>query len=285
MKILIIGGSRFVGPLLVRKLVTNGHAVTVFNRGKIKTEYPESVNFIKGDRNSGFNIDQHFDVVIDTCAYNGRQTKTALDDLSYDFFIHFGSVASYKKTEVFPLVEESPSGDWPFMGEYSKGKVECEKVLSESGKKYASIRPVYILGPDNYIDRENFIYTRINEEQTIILPGNGQALIQFVFVQDVVEILTLLAERKIEGVFNCASDEAITLKGLTEYMAELVNKKPLIQYNSSADGSNYDGTEFPFANENMVCSNQKLKDIGIKFTPLLDGLRDDFNSYYKAALK
>jgi nucleoside-diphosphate-sugar epimerase len=285
MEILVIGGSRFVGPVLVKQLLSNGHHVTIFNRGQIQSEYPESVTFIRGDRNDGFSIKSHFDVVIDTCAYNGAHTKTALHDLSYDFFIHFGTVASYKKSEIFPLTEDSHSGDWPFMGEYNKGKVECELELEASGRKYASIRPDYILGPHNYLDREHFIYSRIHRGQPLVLPGNGQALCQFVFAQDVAAIMVMLAEGQITGAFNCSSDEAITLKGLTEYMAELVGKKPIIRYNPTADGENHDESEFPFANENLLCSNQKLKDLGFTFTPLLEGLKSDFNSYYKGLLK
>lgn len=284
MEILVIGGSRFVGPILVNKLVSNGHKVTIFNRGLLQANYSELVTFIGGDRNQGFNITKHFDAVIDTCAYNGKQTRTALSDLSYDFFVHFGTVASYKQPKLFPLTEESASGDWPFMGEYNKGKVECENELQQSGKKYASIRPVYILGPNNYLDRENFIYSRIKSQQSLVLPGNGQALIQFVFAEDVADILVFLTEKRTSGVFNCASDELITLKGLTECMADLVGNKPVIQYNNSADRENHNENEFPFANENLVCSNQKIKNLGFEFTPLLTGLKNDFESYYKKLL-
>lgn len=281
MKILIIGGSRFVGPILVTKLLAAQHDVTIFNRGLVNADYPEGVTFIKGDRDEGFGVDQHFDAVIDMCAYTGAQTQKALDELSYDFFLHFGSVASYKKSEIFPLTEDSPSGDWPFMGDYNKGKVECENVLASSGKKYASIRPTYILGPNNYLDREAFIYSRINKGETVVLPGNGQALTQYVFADDVAAIIVLLVEKQAEGAYNCVGDELITVKGLTKAMAELVGKPVQITYNPKADGENHVEEEFPFANENLVCSNQKIKRLGFTFTPLLSGLKDDYESYYK----
>lgn len=285
MKILVIGGSRFVGPLLVGKLVANKHAISVFNRGHVQTKYPEGVTFIKGDRDQGFNIDQHFDVVIDMCAYNGKQAQAALDELNYDFFIHFGTVASYKEPSLFPLAEDAELGDWPFMGDYNKGKVECEQVLQASGKKYAVVRPTYILGAGNYINRENFIYQLIHKGEPITLPGNGQALSQFVFAQDVADILIMLAEKQIDGVFNVNGDEMITLQALVEHMSELVGKKPIIKYNPTADRENHIEDEFPFANENLITSNQKLKDLGFEFTPLLEGLKADFESYYKPLLK
>ena len=54
MKILIIGGSRFVGPLLVNLLQKKGHKLTVFNRGTILENYPPSIKYVKGDRDKGF---------------------------------------------------------------------------------------------------------------------------------------------------------------------------------------------------------------------------------------
>ncbi|MBI4162212.1 MAG: NAD-dependent epimerase/dehydratase family protein [Candidatus Aenigmarchaeota archaeon] len=280
MDMLVIGGSRFVGPIIVEKLLAKNHKITVFNRGKIQDKY-KKVEFIKGDRNKGFDTDRHFDVVIDTCAYTGQQTKSAIDSLDFDFFMNFGTAASYKKSEIFPLTEDSPIGDWPVWGDYNKGKVECENVLEKSGISFATIRPVYILGPKNYCDRENFICSRIKNNKPLTLPGNGQALVQFVFAKDVAESIVLLVEKRLEGNFNCAGNETITLKGLVHEMGKIVGKEPVIKFNASADGENHKESEFPFANENFFCTNNKLKRIGIKFTPLAKGLKEDYESYYK----
>lgn len=284
MKVLIIGGARFVGPVLVSKLIAKNHQITIFNRGQHTTEYPAGVEFVKGDRNEGFKLDQHYDVVIDMCAYTGPQTKTALEQLSYGFFIHFGTAAAYAKSEIFPLTEDSPVGEWPAWGDYNKGKVECEQELEKSGKKYASIRPVYILGVANYMDRESFIYKQLHSGAAITLPGNGQAVSNFVFVQDVADILVMLAEKQFTGAFNCAGDESITMLGLVQEQAKLLGVEPKVTYNPAADGANHIEDEFPFANENFVCSNQKLKDLGFSFTPLLAGIKADYEAYYRQRL-
>src|SRR3989344_7902571 len=102
MKILIIGGSRFVGPLVVEKLLKNKHDITIFNRGKIQSNY-NKVKFIQGDRRDGFNIKDKFDVVIDTCAYKGEHIKKVIEELNFDYYLNFGTAASYKKTNNFPL--------------------------------------------------------------------------------------------------------------------------------------------------------------------------------------
>ena len=274
-----------MGPLLIEQLLNDGHNLVVYNRGTIRSEYGENVQFIKGDRNDGFRIDEHFDVVIDTCAYTSLHTQKAIDDLDFDFFLHIGTVASYKKTEIFPLSESSKLGEWPLWGAYNKGKVDCEKVLENSGIKYASLRPVYILGPGNYVDREHFIYSHIDKSLPLKLPGNGEALIQFVFCKDVVNSIVSIAQNKFVGAFNCAGDEAITLKGLVEAMGEIVDKTPNLVFNPETDGERFDENEFPFANENMICSNEKIKKLGIKFTPLITGLETDYLNHYKKSLQ
>ncbi|OHA02015.1 MAG: hypothetical protein A3C11_00025 [Candidatus Sungbacteria bacterium RIFCSPHIGHO2_02_FULL_49_12] len=282
MKVCIIGGSRFVGPYLVKLLTSHGHRVTVFNRGGQQSVYPEGVRFCEGDRNQGFwGVAGHFDVVIDMCAYTGAETARALDELSFDHFIHMSTAAAYQKTEIFPLTESSPIGVWPLWGDYNRGKVECERVLAESGMPSAIIRPVYILGPRNYADREHFIYSRILSGQEIILPGNGQALVQFVFAEEVAEAIALIVENRIEGAFNIAGDDIITLEGLVVEMAKILGKKPKIQFNPNADGEKFNEAEFPFANENLVLSNERIKKLGASFVTLRGGLKDDFENYYR----
>lgn len=282
MNILIIGGSRFVGPHLISLLLKNKHNLTVFNRGSIQFSYPKGVYVVQGDRDKGFGSLGKFDVVIDMCAYTGDQTKRALKELTFDYFLNFGTVASYKKTEIFPLTEDSTIGDWPSFGEYNKGKVACEQVLEKSGVKYATIRPVYILGPKNYCDRENFIYSRIKKGVPLNLPGNGLGVAQFVFVDEVAKAIATLVEGKITGSFNVSGNEEITVIGLVEEMGKIVGKKPIIQFNPNAIGLNFNEAEFPFDNENLIVSNDKIKKLGIQFIQLIDGLKRDYKNYYKA---
>ena len=283
-KVLVIGGSRFVGPALIKKLSAGNFDITVFNRGLINSDYPAGVRFMKGNRNTGFNIPEHFDTVIDMCAYTGAHTKRALEELRFDFFVHMSTAAVYKKTEIFPLTEESPIGAWPLWGDYNKGKVECERILTASKIKFAVIRPVYILGPNNYCDRERFIYSRIKNNAPILLPGNGEALIQFVFAEDVARSIALIAEKDAAGVFNCAGDDVITLKGLVEEMRQIMRLKPKLQYNPKTDGDQFAISEFPFANQNLICDNTKLKDSGVTFKALTKGLAEDYHEYYESKI-
>lgn len=282
MKILVIGGSRFVGPLVINLLIKHKHDVTVFNRGNLQTKYPSTVKYVQGSRDKNFKLPEKFDAVIDTCAYNGKQTQKAVKELRFDYFLHFGTVASYQETKIFPITEEFETGIWPAFGDYNKGKVECEKVLAKSKIKYASIRPVYILGPKNYCDRENFIYSRINKGEPLIIPGDGKGLAQFVFADEVAKIMVELTEKQIIGSYNVCGNEYISLTGLVHEMGKIVGKKPVTKYNPRAIGANYKKEEFPFDNETMVISNEKIKNtLGFKFRPLVSGLRQDYKNYYQ----
>lgn len=281
MHALIIGGSQFIGPYVINELLKNNNQITVFNRGLVKDAYSPVVTFIRGDRNEGFYIDQHFDVVIDMCAYHSAHTKRVLDELHFDFLVHISTAAVYQKTEIFPLREDSsPLGSWPLWGEYNQGKVACEQLLAKSGVPFASVRPVYILGPRNSVERERFIYSKLKEGEPLLLPGNGGALMQFSFVYDVAKLITWLANDKISGAFNCSSSEYITLRGLVKEMSNIMGVNYTLKFNPSADGDKFKEKEFPFANENFVCSNEKLKKLGFEFTPLLEGLKNDYKNYY-----
>jgi len=282
--VLIIGGSRFIGPRIIDRLLDKKFAVTVFNRGNVKNSYPPGVMFVRGDRKKGFPFKNSFDLVIDMCAYRGEDTKIALRELRFNFFIHMGTAAAYRKSEIFPLYEESPLGDWPVWGEYNQGKVACEEVLKKSGMLYAAVRPVYVLGARNHLNRERFIYQSIKNNKQLILPGDGRALTQYVFADEVADAVLRLVETRTEGPINCAGDDYITLVGLVKVMAGLLGKEPIIRFNHAADGENHDEEEFPFANEHFIVSNERAKKIGIKFVSLQEGLMRDYEDYYKKVI-
>ena len=282
MKILIIGGSRFVGPILVEMLLKHKHQITVFNRGTLQTKYPKTVKFVQGDRDKGFGLKEKYDAVIDMCAYSGKQTQKAIKELKFDYFLNFGTVAAYKRTEIFPITEEFPIGIWPGWGDYNRGKAECEKILAKSKIKYCSIRPVYILGPKNYCDRENFIYSRIKKGESLSLPVNGLGVVQFVFVDEVANIIVELTEKKILGTYNVNGDDIISVVGLVQEMAKIVGKKPIIKYDPHNTGDNFDENKFPFDNDTIIQSNEKIKRLGFKFKSLIEGLKKDYKNYYKA---
>ena len=281
MKILVIGGTRFIGPPLVRDLFLRGHATTVLNRGTRPVSFPHGVNSVVGDRTRKISLPGHFDVVIDTCAYKPEDISRVFEGIHSDHYLHVGTAASYRKTHLFPLTEESPIGEWPFWGSYGVGKAACEEYLMQSGRRYGVIRPVYILGKNNPVPRESFIYAALRRGDTIRVPGNGLALVQFVFVEDVVSSIVRMAETQATGAYNCCGPDVVTLRGLVGEMASIAGVEPDMEDNPATDGTHHDVKEFPFGNEHFFCSNRKLTMLGVEFTPLIEGLRRDYDEFYK----
>lgn len=279
-KILIVGGTRYIGPLLLELLQKDQLQITVFNRGNREFNY-EGIEHVIGDRNQGFAAlkGKRFDVVYDMCAYIGLQTKRLLEEVDFNFLVHLGTVASYKAPSVFPVREDYPMGEW-FWGDYGKGKAECEETLAKSKLKHAILRPTYILGATNYLDRESFIYSKLMAEETIYIPGDGLALNQFVFSDEVANSLYLLGSKKIEGAYNCVGDDYLTIIDLVNGMGEICGKKPKIKLDPKHDSGNQDESLFPFANENFVCSNEKIKKLGITFAPIFEHLKLDWEAGY-----
>lgn len=281
MDILIIGGTRFVGPHIIRVLLSAGHVLTMFNRGVHKSSVPDHVRHIEGNRENDLSrVQGHFDLVIDMCAYQGEHVEKLYSEVSFNKYILMSSAAVYAESDVFPLIEDrSPMGPCSMWGEYNKGKVAAEQVVVSRDVSYAIIRPVYILGENNSHDRENFIYSRIKKRIPIRIPGNEKSIAQFVFVQDVARMIGLMVEQDLTGVFNCSGDEYVTLEGLVKSMGRIVGIEPIFDFSLKGETS-LDEKEFPFGSGHFFCSNEKIKKYGMEFTPLITGLEHDYQSYY-----
>jgi dTDP-glucose 4,6-dehydratase len=304
MHLLILGGTRFLGLNFLKTILNSGNRITLFNRGSMQeVNLFKDIQIIKGDRNRKSDVEvlqnKLFDVVVDFSGYTRYQIELMVHQLSgkIGHYIYCSSGAVYEETEKFPLTEDQKIGNWPIWGEYGRGKLESELYLWDtflkSGFPLTIIRPVFILGPDNYLDREKFIISRILNNSPILLPGGGQSISQFVFVDEVSKaIVNLLKEpfKHIGEVYNCCGDEFITLFGLVELFATKLKKDVnIIDINLKryqiADIPYEAEDIFPFSNSHFICSNEKLrKAIGCKFRSLDTGIEDLINSYTKQPL-
>ena len=151
MKILVMGGTRFVGKSLVEKLLTHNHDIDIFTRGNKVN--PEKTNLIKGDRNSLESAaklkNKTYDVVYDISGRELEQTKLLLENLDSSFqrYIYVSSAAVYKYNCELPLSENDPIDP----DSRHKGKFETENWLINQKIPFTSFRPTYIYGPGNYL--------------------------------------------------------------------------------------------------------------------------------------
>jgi 2'-hydroxyisoflavone reductase len=228
MKILIIGGTKFLGRHLTRAALRNGHEVTLFNRGtKYADEAFENAGQIHGDRNSGLaNLaGRSFDACIDTCGYLPQSVTASAEFLrdAVNRYIFVSSISAYRDfrqknfDETAPLAELSdeqrerfgqidPKGELtgPVLGEmYGALKVLCEGAVEAAMPGRVSIvRPGLIVGEFDWTDRFSYWVMRVAKGGTVLAPGNPERFVQFIDAGDLAAWMIKAAEESQTGIFN-----------------------------------------------------------------------------------
>jgi nucleoside-diphosphate-sugar epimerase len=231
MRILIMGGTRFIGVYLTQLLVEQGHEVVLFNRGNRLAPSLEGVGQIIGDRTDAAQLKaklspENFDAIFDN---NGRElTDTQpLAEIFQDrvqHFVYMSSAGVYLKSDQLPHVE----GDAVDPKSRHKGKHETEAYLTQLGLPFTSIRPTYIYGPRNYNELEGWFFDRIVRDRPIPIPGNGLHITQLGHVKDLAKAMTQVLgnERAIKQIYNISGDRFVTFDGLARASAVAAGKSP-----------------------------------------------------------
>ena len=218
MKILVVGGTRFVGKAIVSRLLEKGNSLTLFTRGN--KSVPDHVRHIKGDRNEDDDLkqlqDTNYDVIIDSSGRTREQTERILEfsgPPNYRF-VYISSAGIYSSSQSLPLSEDSP------LDKNSRhiGKAETESFLEDRRIPFTSFRPTYIYGPGNYNPIETWFFDRITNNKIIPMPGDGQLITQLGHVSDLAEaiVLSLESNKSENSIYNCSGKKGITIKGLIE---------------------------------------------------------------------
>ncbi|MBI3173760.1 MAG: NAD-dependent epimerase/dehydratase family protein [Chloroflexi bacterium] len=212
MKLLIIGGTRFLGRHLVDSALTRGHEVTLFNRGKSNPDLFPQVKTIHGDREK--DLDQltghRWDAVIDTCGYIPRIVRLSAEALkdshSYVFISSISVYADFSKIgidendAVGVLREETEE----VTGEsYGPLKALCERAVQDVfGARGVVVRPGLIVGPHDPTDRFTYWPVRVSRGGDVLVPDRPDVLTQIIDVRDLSDFIIKLVEDKVSGVFN-----------------------------------------------------------------------------------
>ncbi len=289
-KVLIMGGSIFIGKAIAEKFISLGDTVYILNRGNHTC--PEGAIQLLADRNDVENLskllkDYTFDVVVDCSAYELSQTKLLFDILKdkVNHFIHISSAAVYSDTGIFPFCENSSRGLQNAWGDYSKNKYLCEEFLFEMWEKtkfpVTIIRPFYVYGPSNKLDRESYVFSRILNEKTIIIPSRGKPLVQFGHIDDLCDAIALLCgnEKTFGEAYNISGDEYISFVGWVKLCAHVVNKEAKIEL-INEESYGYKARDwFPFRAINFIGDCSKIKtDVGfINKYSIFEGLKQTFH--------
>ena len=288
MKILVMGGTRFVGKSLVEKLINQNHDIDLFTRGN--RPHLKGTNLIKGDRNIIENFvkikNNKYDYIFDISGRELNQTKILLDNVKDDFkrYIYVSSAGVYKNLSELPLIESDPVDK----NSRHKGKFETENWLKQNKVPFTSFRPTYIYGPNNYNKIENWFFERIINFKTIPIPGDGNLITQLGHVSDLTDVMIncINYDKTKNNIYNCSGDKAITIKGLIFKCAEACNiDKTKIELKEfeyiNLDPKSRKG--FPLRLSHYQTSITKVKS-DMNWEPkfdLLNGLRNSFENDFK----
>lgn len=218
MKVLIIGGTRFVGYHLTKTLLASGHSVTHFNRGKSNPDAFPQVETILGDRFTDLGLipQQELDLVIDTCAYVPRAVDLLSKHLvdSAKNYLLISTISVYRDGGLVQLgstLKEPLFDTEEVNGEtYGGLKVACEQVAHDHwGDRLITLRPGLIVGPDDPTDRFTYWPLRFHLGGNILVPDCGDRRFSSVDVRDLADFARTLAEKGILGTFNVENSDLV----------------------------------------------------------------------------
>ncbi len=235
LRILILGGTAFLGPATVAVARARGHEITLFNRGRTNQHLYPDLPKLKGDRFDDLTALENgeWDVCIDNSGYIPR-TVTAAAELLKDKvkqYIFISSISVFKdfsvrgldeKSEVGTLTDEeiaAATGMRDITGEnYGPLKALCEQANTQVfGRNACNIRPGLIVGPMDRSDRFTYWPVRVSKGGEVLAPGTPDTVTQVIDVRDLAEFIVLAAEKGYSGTYNATSPaEELTMGELLD---------------------------------------------------------------------
>ena len=298
MKILILGGTRFLGRHLVESALARGYEVTLFNRGKTNPSLFLQVEGILGDRERDLDrlSGRVWDAVIDTCGYVPRIVRMSAVKLKNAVYryVFISSLSVYADFSKIGVEENDPVGimndrdiDENSPETYGPRKALCEQAVQEAlGEERALIvRPGLIVGPHDPTDRFTYWPVRVARGGKVLAPDRPDAPIQIIDVRDLSKFIIKLVEEEISGVFNATGPDyklslgkmletckQVSKSGATFRWApvEFLNQNNVAPWSDLPAWLPDSGESAGFAQVNV----SKAIHAGLKFRPLEDTVHD-----------
>jgi 2'-hydroxyisoflavone reductase len=300
MKLLIIGGTRFVGRHLVEAALARGHTITLFNRGQSNPDLFPQVEQLHGDRTTDLAVlqDRSWDAVIDTCGYVPRIVSLSAQALvgHTDRYVFISTVSVYTDSV---YAEDNPNGmdeNSPLAtlknesieevnGEtYGGLKVLCEKAVEAVYPDRALIiRPGLIVGPHDPTDRFTYWPWRVAQGGEVLAPGNPDQPVQIIDARDLAEWIVLMVEAKRTGIFNAVGpDYVLTTRRMLEACVAVCNPQARLTWVDEAfllERKVEPWSELPVwvpEKESALetCSNARAIAAGLRFRSIEETIRD-----------
>jgi 2'-hydroxyisoflavone reductase len=228
LRILLLGGTGFIGPWQVHRILEHGHELSLFNRGRTEPQFFQElfgqVETLVGDRDGDLTAlegSRRWDVVIDNSGYTPEQagaTARLLRD-RVDSYLFVSTQSVYASRAEIGIDEtaavgmsDAPDEEWEGYGPM-KALAERE-VRSAFGDRCTIVRPGVVAGPGDRSDRFTYWAARIDRGGEILAPNTPEDPVQFIDVRDLADFMVHLAEEEVRGTFNVVGPEGdLTLTG------------------------------------------------------------------------
>lgn len=213
MSLLVLGGTGFIGPHMVREALRRGHAVTLFNRGRTNNELFPDLETITGDRAG--NLDglkgRSWDAVVDNSGYMPQQVRASSRLLAdnIEHYIFISSISAYASfasanNEDSPLASLDAVPDEFSWQNYGALKAISEKWAADEigDDRYTVLRPTYICGPGDHTDRFTYWPVRASKGGSMLWPGSPDQPLQIIDVRDLANFVVDCLEHRTTGIYN-----------------------------------------------------------------------------------
>ena len=299
MKILIIGGTKFLGRHLVDSALAHGHTVTLFNRGKTDPNLFQQLETILGDREHDISklAGREWDAVVDVAGYVPRIVRLSASSLegSVGRYVFISSISAYDESifkkigidesdAVGKLKDESVE---EITGEtYGPLKALCEKtVLDLYGNRGLVIRPGLIVGPNDPTDRFTYWPVRVARGGEVLAPEKPEVPVQIIDVRDLSEFVIKMIEANASDIYNATGpDYELTFGEMLKACKKVSGSDATFKWASAEFLKQHNVAEWsdmpvwvPDNEENAGFSRMdvsKAINAGMKFRPLEETVRD-----------
>jgi nucleoside-diphosphate-sugar epimerase len=287
MKVLVVGGTRFMGKHLVNSLLAIKHDVTILTRGITPDDFGEKVKRIVVDRTDSDSVKialsgHNYDIIFDSLAYCSNDVKIILDAAICKKYIFISSLSVYEKIHLDIKEEDFDPlkkpliwcnrDDYPY--DEIKRQAECAAFQKYAHIKLIAVRLPYVIGVDDYTKRLYFYIEHIMSEKPISI-DNYESQMAFVRSDEAGKFLSFLANTDFTGTINGASEQTISIKEVADYIKVKTGKSAVLS--TIGEAAPYNDTK------DYSINVDKAKSLGFSFSPLRDWIFDLIDEFIDEA--